>query len=172
MQICKWLGVSAAIVPVGRRWTQAELNLMSAAGNYIMVNPGKLPPFSNRALYTGIAQNLGERLGPSHEKWSRAGGLGMSQLHLIPIADADVSRDLETVLRYVLQPPLQDQPRPMHLTAAQAARRIGFDQIAGEAEAASFADNAFARERRALPALRPQNAFAVGLSLGPPKRDH
>ena len=172
MQICKWLGVSAAIVPIGRNWTQAEFNLLDGSGNYIMVNPGRLPPFSNRALYTGIAQKLRERLGTSHEKWLRACDLGMTQVHLFPVADADVSRDFETVLRYKLQPPLQDQPRPLHLTAAQAARRIGLDQIADEAEAASSADNAFASERRGLPALKPQNAFAVGLSRGPIKRDH
>jgi len=164
MLIHNWLGIRAHIVPVDRQLDQFQQQLLEHPGNYIMVAQGSAPPFLPTALYTGIARHLGDRLlGLSHEKWPRAHACGVTHVHLFEVPDEGVSRDFETVLRYELEPPLQDQPRPAHLTASKAARRVGFEEIADRAYARHELMMRLLRQR---PADRPNwrvNALSGGL---------
>ncbi|WP_370171166.1 MULTISPECIES: hypothetical protein [Hyphomonas] len=134
MNTYQWLGITARILPVGQQLAPDMLNALSEPGNYIMTKWERSNPLFHTPLYTGIARNLGQRLlGNNHEKWPRASEAGVTHVHLFSVEDERTSRDFETVLRYELQPPLQDQPRPSHHVAAKAASRIGLKDVADRA---------------------------------------
>ena len=143
MLTCRWLGVEAVMLPVGQRLTWSQRRLLDGPGNYVMARADRTELNLDYALYTGIADDLAVRLlGGGHEKWPRAEAYGVTHVHIMRIDDVAKSRDLETVLRYHFQPPLQDQPRPLHLTAFHAASRIGMHDVAIAALAAHAAAEA------------------------------
>lgn len=168
MQTYQWLGLTSFVLPVGSQLMANELQLLDGPGNYIMAREERLPPGWHSQLYTGIARNLGERLlGEIHEKWTRATGVGVSHVHIFRVDEEQTSRDLETVLRYALTPPLQDQNRPLHETAYFAARRIGMQQVANQALANHVGSlrKIGSRKRLAhIPPSRAGNALAIALS--------
>ena len=150
MSTCNWLGVEAVMLPVGRLLTPWQRRLLDGGGNYVMARADGAG--LNYALYTGIAEDLADRLlGEDHEKWPRAQEYGLTHVHIVRIDDGAQSRDLETVLRYHFVPPLQDQLRPLHATAFHAASRIGMHDVAVKALAAHAASGATRRVGRPRP---------------------
>lgn len=150
MSTCNWLGVEAVMLPVGQPPTPWQRRLLDGRGNYVMARADGAG--LNYALYTGIAEDLADRLlGVAHEKWPRAQEFGVTHVHVVRIDDEAQSRDLETVLRYHFVPPLQDQPRPLHATAFHAANRIGMRDVAIRAMAAHAATEATRRVGRPRP---------------------
>jgi predicted GIY-YIG superfamily endonuclease len=67
---------------------------------------------SRSILYIGETENLAERI-RCHEKWDRAIGLGMNELHIHSLAKTKAERlRVETWLRNRYPTPLNDQGSP------------------------------------------------------------
>lgn len=160
MLTCNWLGIEAFVIRVDQPLSLSDRLSLRVSGNYIMARADDPRPNSHFALYTGISRNLADRLlEKPHEKWSRAEAAGVTHVHIIRCDDEQQSRDVETILRYFCRPPLQDQPRPLHLTAHDAARRLGSRELAMKALVAHAVAEA---NRRAGTPRRIGNAFANG----------
>lgn len=63
-----------------------------------------------KILYIGEAENIANRLKPSHEHWSEAMLLGMNEIHIYLLAETKTQRlNIETYLRSRIVTPLNRQ---------------------------------------------------------------
>jgi hypothetical protein len=122
MAAISWNGVGFYAVTI------ADAYHITAAGNYGFCHMTQYRPPIHGVLYTGEAADIGERAHRHANEGGRmddalaAGATHMIISHDFPSYAARC--DLETLLRYELRPPLNQELPPMLETAYAAAQRL------------------------------------------------
>lgn len=116
-----WNGVRFEAVPL------SQAHFITVAGNYNFCRWESWRPPIHGVLYTGEAEDIGDRF-IEHIRYGRvaqAESLGATHLLMsTDFAGTNDRYDLETVLRYELRPPLNRELPPLLETVHAAARRL------------------------------------------------
>jgi hypothetical protein len=100
---------------------------------YLMAHEAQ--PGVHRIHYAGQTHNLAERFA-GHHRLDAAIGLGATHVLAMMVATERDRRALETLLRYELRPPLNEESVPTHVQGWRAAQYCGRPELATRARAA------------------------------------
>jgi hypothetical protein len=111
----------------------AETRRVTAPCVYLMAHAAE--PRVHRIHYVGQTHNLSERFA-GHHRLDAARALGATHVLALRVETERDRRALETLLRYELRPPLNEEDVPTHLRGWRAAQACGRPELAAKARAA------------------------------------
>jgi hypothetical protein len=100
---------------------------------YLMAHEAQ--PGLHRIHYAGQTHNLAERLA-GHHRLDAAVSLGATHVLAMMVEAERDRRALETLLRYELRPPLNEESVPTHVQGWRAAQYCGRPELAAKARGA------------------------------------
>ncbi len=100
---------------------------------YLMAHEAQ--PGVHRIHYAGQTHNLAERFA-GHHRLDAARALGATHVLAMLVETERDRRALETLLRYELRPPLNEESVPTHVQGWRAAQYCGRPELAAKARAA------------------------------------